>query len=68
MPAEIPHANPICGRFNSWLLAKFEGGHTNRETGRMLEDAGFSAVEIESFTSEKMPPLIVPQIAGVATK
>lgn len=48
-----------------WL---FEGCHTNRETGRMLEDAGFSVVEIESFTSEKMPPLIVPQIAGVATK
>ena len=24
MSAEIPHANPIRGRFNSWLLAKFE--------------------------------------------
>lgn len=46
----------------------FEGCHTNRETASLLETAGFNQVEIESFTSEKMPPLIVPQIAGVAIK
>ncbi|MDP2324100.1 MAG: class I SAM-dependent methyltransferase [Gammaproteobacteria bacterium] len=48
-----------------WL---FEGCHTNRETAVLLEKAGFSRVDIERFKSEKMPPLIVPQIAGVATK
>ena len=46
----------------------FEGCHTNRETAVMLEAGGFSRVEIERFTSEKMPPLVVPQIAGVAIK
>lgn len=48
-----------------WL---FEGCHTNRETARLLSEAGFSQVEIEQFKSEKMPPVIVPQIAGVAIK
>lgn len=48
-----------------WL---FEGCHTNRETATLLQGAGFSSVEIESFTSEKMPPPVVPQIAGVAVK
>jgi ubiquinone/menaquinone biosynthesis C-methylase UbiE len=48
-----------------WL---FEGCHTNRETNSLLSNAGFSRVEIECFTSEKMPPVIVPQIAGVAVK
>ena len=48
-----------------WL---FEGCHTNRETATMLKSAGFSRVDIESFTSEKMPPVVVPQIAGVAVK
>lgn len=46
----------------------FEGCHTNRETGVLLEEAGFSHVAIDRFTSEKMPPLVVPQILGVATK
>ena len=46
----------------------FEGCHTNRETDHLLHAAGFSHVEIESFTSEKMPPLVVPQIAGIAIK
>jgi SAM-dependent methyltransferase len=46
----------------------FEGCHTNRETGILLKEAGFSRVEIDRFTSEKMPPVVVPQIAGVATK
>lgn len=48
-----------------WL---FEGCHTNRETATMLKGSGFSSVEIECFRSEKMPPLVVPQIAGVAVK
>lgn len=48
-----------------WL---FEGCHTNRETARMLEDAGFSDLNVEHFKSEKMPPVIVPQIVGVAIK
>lgn len=46
----------------------FEGCHTNRETAALLEAAGFSRVEIEHFVSEKMPPLVVPQIAGIAIK
>ncbi len=46
----------------------FEGCHTNRETDTLLEEAGFSRVEIDRFTSEKMPPVVVPQIVGVATK
>lgn len=46
----------------------FEGCHTNRETADLLSAAGFSHVEIERFKSEKMPPVIVPQIAGVAIK
>jgi hypothetical protein len=46
----------------------FEGCHTNRETGTLLEEAGFSRVEIDRFTSEKMPLVVVPQIVGVATK
>jgi len=48
-----------------WL---FEGCHTNRETAVLLERAGFAGITIERFRSGKMPPLIVPQIAGVATK
>jgi ubiquinone/menaquinone biosynthesis C-methylase UbiE len=46
-----------------WL---FEGCHTNRETAELLADAGFARVEIERFRSEKMPPVIVPMISGVA--
>jgi len=46
----------------------FEGCHTNRETGVLLEKAGFSRVQIDRFASEKMPRVVVPQIAGVATK
>jgi SAM-dependent methyltransferase len=46
----------------------FEGCHTNRETGALLEEAGFSGLEIERFTSKKMPSLVVPQILGVARK
>jgi ubiquinone/menaquinone biosynthesis C-methylase UbiE len=46
----------------------FEGCHTNRETSTLLEEAGFSRVEIDRFTSGKMPSVVVPQIAGVATK
>lgn len=48
-----------------WL---FEGCHTNRETRRLLEATPFSDVEIEHFESEKMPPVIVPMICGVAVK
>ena len=46
----------------------FEGCHTNRETSALLEDAGFSSLEIERFSSKKMPFLIEPQILGVARK
>jgi SAM-dependent methyltransferase len=46
----------------------FEGCHTNRETGALLEEAGFSSLEIERFASKKMPSLVEPQILGVATK
>ena len=46
----------------------FEGCHTNRETGALLEEAGFSSLEIERFTSKKMPFLVEPQILGVARK
>lgn len=46
----------------------FEGCHTNRATGTLLNEAGFSHVQIDSFVSEKMPPLVVPQIVGIATK
>ncbi|MCL4791546.1 MAG: methyltransferase domain-containing protein [Gammaproteobacteria bacterium] len=46
-----------------WL---FEGCHTNRETARLLEGAGFARVELEQFRSRKMPPVIVPMISGVA--
>jgi len=53
--------------FGPWRYI-FEGCHTNRETGTLLEEAGFSHVEIERFRAKKMPPVIVPQIAGVATK
>ena len=46
-----------------WL---FEGCHTNRETAELLEAAGFERVEMERFSSQKMPPVIVPVISGVA--
>ena len=46
----------------------FEGCHTNRETGNLLEASDFSTVEYERFTSKVMPPPVVPQIAGVAIK
>lgn len=46
----------------------FEGCHTNRETGTLLEQAGFSRVEMDVVSFNKMPPLVVPQIAGVAVK
>jgi len=46
----------------------FEGCHTNRETGALLQQAGFSRLEIDRFNSHKMPPVVVPQIVGVATK
>ena len=46
----------------------FEGCHTNRETGTLLEGAGFSSLRIDRVTSEKMPSLVVPQIIGIATK
>lgn len=48
-----------------WL---FEGCHPNRDTGRLLEAGGFSKIEMECFDSEKMPPVVVPMICGVATK
>ena len=48
-----------------WL---FEGCHTNRETGSFLKAAGFSQIEVERNKKKKMPPLIVPQIAGMAIK
>jgi ubiquinone/menaquinone biosynthesis C-methylase UbiE len=46
-----------------WL---FEGCHTNRETAALLETAGFSRVDIDTFRSRKMPPVIVPMISGIA--
>jgi ubiquinone/menaquinone biosynthesis C-methylase UbiE len=46
----------------------FEGCHTNRETGTLLQEAGFSRLEMDRLTSGKMPFVVVPQIAGVATK
>jgi len=46
----------------------FEGCHTNRETGALLEEAGFSSLEVERFTSKKMPSLVESQILGVARK
>lgn len=46
----------------------FEGCHTNRETEPLLETAGFSNLDIERFKSEKMPPVVVPVISGVAVK
>ncbi|MCU7813984.1 MAG: class I SAM-dependent methyltransferase [Candidatus Thiodiazotropha sp. (ex Rostrolucina anterorostrata)] len=48
-----------------WL---FEGCHTNRETARLIEAAGFNKVEYEGFKSKIMPPPILPQIVGVAIK
>ena len=46
-----------------WL---FEGCHTNRETAALLDSVGFARVEIERFSSRKMPPVIRPVISGVA--
>ena len=46
-----------------WL---FEGCHTNRETAALLDSVGFARVEIECFSSRKMPPVIRPVISGVA--
>jgi ubiquinone/menaquinone biosynthesis C-methylase UbiE len=46
-----------------WL---FEGCHTNRETAELLEAASFTRVELETFRSRKMPPVIVPMICGIA--
>ena len=43
-----------------------DGCHPNRETGRELERAGFSAVEYERITAPL--PVVSPQIAGVARK
>lgn len=59
-------------KFQTFLMRPwrwmFEGCHTNRDTGGLLERAGFSQLDMDRFTSKKMPPLVKPQIAGVAIK
>lgn len=48
-----------------WL---FEGCHTHRDTARLLQDAGFSRVEIEPFTWRSAIIPVRPQIAAVCVK
>jgi ubiquinone/menaquinone biosynthesis C-methylase UbiE len=49
----------------SWL---FEGCHTHRDTGRMLQEAGFASVAVEKFTWRSMFVPVRPQIAAVCTR
>lgn len=46
----------------------FEGCHTNRDTKTLLESAGFSALELESYNQYSPFVPIIPQIRGVAIK
>jgi ubiquinone/menaquinone biosynthesis C-methylase UbiE len=53
--------------FKSWKCL-FEGCCTNRDTACLLQSAGFSEVDIETFESKAMPAPVTPNIVGVAIK
>ncbi|MBL1141078.1 MAG: class I SAM-dependent methyltransferase [Proteobacteria bacterium] len=53
--------------FRTWKCL-FEGCETNRNTGALLQSAGFSQVDMNRFDSTAMPWLISPNIVGVAIK
>jgi ubiquinone/menaquinone biosynthesis C-methylase UbiE len=61
----IGRVQRLCFRPWRWF---FEGCHTHRDTARILEDAGFSRIEIERFSVPTLFLPIRPHIAVVATK
>lgn len=46
----------------------FEGCHTNRDTRKLLEEMGFSSLEIEKYNQYSPFVPIIPQIRGKAIK
>jgi len=46
----------------------FEGCHTNRDTRRLLQNAGFSSLQLESYNKYSPFIPIIPQIRGKAVK
>jgi SAM-dependent methyltransferase len=49
----------------SWL---FEGCHTHRTTGQLLQQAGFASVQLEAFTWRSIFVPVRPQIAAVCVR
>lgn len=45
-----------------------DGCHPDRETWVALENAGFKSVKYQHFRAPAVPPIVSPQIIGVATK
>lgn len=45
-----------------------DGCHPDRETWIALENAGFENVSYQHFRASVVPPIVSPQIVGVATK
>jgi len=45
-----------------------DGCHPDRETWIALENAGFDSVSYQHFRANNLPPMISPQIIGIATK
>jgi SAM-dependent methyltransferase len=50
----------------SWAFM-FDGCHLNRETHRLIEQAGFSSVQLDCFTMRRLLPF-APHIFGIAVK
>ncbi len=62
----------VIGRIQRWIHGPwhwfFEGCHTHRDTGGLLERAGFRSVEIAPFTWRSVFLPVRPQIAAVCVK
>jgi len=64
--------NTLVGRIQRWVFRPwkwfFEGCHTHRDTAATLEAAGFSRVEVESFTLSSAFVPVRPHIAAVCAR
>jgi ubiquinone/menaquinone biosynthesis C-methylase UbiE len=62
----------LVGRIQRWVFRPwkwfFEGCHTHRNTAAALEAAGFSRVEVDSFTLDSAFVPVRPHIAAVCAK
>jgi ubiquinone/menaquinone biosynthesis C-methylase UbiE len=65
-------SDAVVGRIQRWVFRPwkwfFEGCHTHRDTARTLRAAGFSRIEVESFTWPSVFVPVRPQIAAVCVK